>query len=93
MKKTLAMFTAFVLCLSALTGCSGDTTASSAADAQSAAGTESASEGETEELSGSFTYWTFTDFSNNLVEAFEKENPGVDVYKRQDPAGLQHPLR
>lgn len=79
MKKTLAMFTAFVLCLSALTGCSGDTTASSAADAQSAAGTESASEGETEELSGSFTYWTFTDFSNNLVEAFEKENPGVDI--------------
>lgn len=85
MKKTLAMFTAFVLCLSALTGCSGDTTASSAADAQSAAGTESdagtesAAEGETEELSGSFTYWTFTDFSNNLVEAFEKENPGVDI--------------
>lgn len=85
MKKSLAMFTALVLCLSAFTGCSGNTSTSSAADAASTAGTESTAGAEStgeaapEELSGSFTYWTFTDFSNNLVEAFEKENPGVSI--------------
>lgn len=89
MKKSLSMFAALALCLSMFAGCSsGDTATSSAASAdadstaaetESTAGTESAAEADPESLSGSFVYWTFTDASNNLANAFMEKYPNVEV--------------
>ena len=84
MKKTiLACMLASAVCLSGFAGCANSETQSAPAGESTASPSEAASTNETtdhpEEVTGSFSYWSFTDSTNNLVNAFQEQYPGIKV--------------
>lgn len=74
---------ASAVCLSGFAGCANSETQSAPAGESAASPSEAASTNETadhpEEVTGSFSYWSFTDSTNNLVNAFQEQYPGIKV--------------
>lgn len=89
-KKLMAMLLSSAMLIGALSGCGNgaaegnSTTPSSTQEASSEAAAQDSTVQDTAEASpadvtGEFTYWTYTDSANNLVNEFNKIYPNVTI--------------
>lgn len=82
MKKTLAILCCLAMLGSMLTACGSSTSTDSAANNATTNDTatgDTAAEVNPEEVTGSLTYWTYTDNAYQLTEEFNKVYPNVTI--------------